>query len=628
MKLLKLTLENYKSHKHFEANFNGTNALVSGNKGSGKTSLKDAFYWLMTGSMVDDPTPVNENGEIINHLTIAVEGVFEGNLTLRVESKQRWSKEVLRQRHASTYFINGTPLLEKEYQAYLEENVATLEQRKILLDPTWFAYGDGLRTGGKTNKTAIQRRREIVIGVASAENLEKDIKDNEETAKQAKFAISKLKKELDDAYAGIESLHNAKLDTSNLDKDLINESINILENEKESTIEQLKATDSDNDTQNALRQAFNDIRTTLSEERANYTNQRQQLAEQAQKPLYDYQEKRRELESKLQQATFERQQQENHSRNLINEIEQLERKRNLLLEQYQEEKATVYVPGSTTCPSCGQGLPSDRLLEAEARFNKHKSDTLENIIKQGNAIKDQLELKQKEINLPKNVIDVDSLEAELSALVEPQVELPPTFEETDRYKVLAEAVKNAELAIENNSNEDVKAIYTRTIDGINDKIKVQRDQLRAFETNDHLEKEIDKKGVELQGISDRLDEQKDVLEACNEFTRKTLTNLEKTLEEKFKGIKFKMFEYTLDGSQKDTCITYAETPNGFIPWESLSGGQKRSATIKLANAFNKAWGVHLPLWIDDTQVYVEDELDANMQLIRITEVPHQELRVA
>ena len=352
------------------------------------------------------------------------------------------------------------------------------------------------------------------------------------------------------------------------------------------------------------------------------------MAEQAQKPLYDYQDKRRELESKLQQATFERQQQENHSRNLINEIEQLERKRNLLLEQYQEEKATVYVPGSTTCPSCGQGLPSDRLLEAEARFNKHKSDTLENIIKQGNAIKDQLELKQKEINLPKNVIDVDSLEAELSALVEPQVELPPTFEETDRYKVLAEAVKNAELAIENNSNEDVKAIYTRTIDGINDKIKVQRDQLRAFETNDHLEKEIDKKGVELQGISDRLDEQKDVLEACNEFTRKTLTNLEKTLEEKFKGIKFKMFEYTLDGSQKDTCITYAETPNGFIPWESLSGGQKRSATIKLANAFNKAWGVHLPLWIDDTQVYVEDELDANMQLIRITEVPHQELRVA
>ena len=50
-------------------------------------------------------------------------------------------------------------------------------------------------------------------------------------------------------------------------------------------------------------------------------------------------------------------------------------------------------------------------------------------------------------------------------------------------------------------------------------------------------------------------------------------------------------------------------------------------TIKLANAFSKAWGIALPLFIDDTQIYQEDELDATMQLIRITEVPNALLEV-
>lgn len=85
-------------------------------------------------------------------------------------------------------------MLEKDYQAYLDEHIGTLEQRRILLDPAFFAYGDGLRVAGKTSKTATQRRREIVIGVAGAESLEKDIANNEQKAKQAKFAISQLKK--------------------------------------------------------------------------------------------------------------------------------------------------------------------------------------------------------------------------------------------------------------------------------------------------------------------------------------------------------------------------------------------------------------------------------------------------
>ena len=187
-------------------------------------------------------------------------------------------------------------------------------------------------------------------------------------------------------------------------------------------------------------------------------------------------------------------------------------------------------------------------------------------------------------------------------------------------------IATQQKALEELSDDGAKEIYQRAIEKIDNDIRYQR-TTEGFKTNAHLEKEIDKKGEELQGISERLDNQQAILDSCNDFTRRTLNDLEKTLEEKFEGIRFKMFEYTLDGTQKDTCITYAKTDNGYIPWESLSGGQKRSAIISLANAFSKAWNISLPLWIDDSQIYSEDELQADMQLIRITEVPHQDLVV-
>lgn len=627
MRLIKLELKNYKAHKHFVAEFNGKNCVVSGSKGSGKTSLKDAFTWLMTGSMVDDPTPVNNLGEVIDHLTISVEATFDNDVTLKIEDSQRWVKDVLKSRHNSTYFINNTPLLEKDYQAYLDNNIGTIEQRKILTDPSWFAYGDGLKVVGKTSKTATQRRREIVISVASVEELEHAIADNEEKAKQAKFAISTLKKDLEDAYAGIESLHNAKVDVSDINKEFILRTIKELETDKISTIKGIQQIEAGDDNHNALQRAFSNAQTELSTTRAKYMQEYTKLVEQAEKPLRDYTNLKQSLERDLENEKYEVNRRANLDRQLINEIEELEKERADLVEKYNLEKATEFVPNSSICPTCKQLLPVDNLRESEARFNKHKSDELERIVAKGNEVKSLLEKKKAEINLSKPASKIAELEKKLNELVEPKVETPIPFEMTEKYMSLAQAIIEAEQALEANSKDDVKRLYERTLESIDVQIQSYQNQLKGFETNQHLENEIDKKGLELQGISNELDEQKGLLEKCNEFTRTTLANLEKTLEDKFDGIRFKMFEYTLDGTQKDTCITYAKTENGFIPWESLSGGQKRSATIKLANAFSKAWEVEVPLWIDDTQIYNDDELDAIMQLIRITEVPHQKLEV-
>ena len=50
MKLLNLTLDNFKGTKHFSLNLpDGCSAAVYGENGTGKTTLADAWSWLLFG---------------------------------------------------------------------------------------------------------------------------------------------------------------------------------------------------------------------------------------------------------------------------------------------------------------------------------------------------------------------------------------------------------------------------------------------------------------------------------------------------------------------------------------------------------------------------------------------------
>lgn len=49
MQLIALTLENFKCYEHTEFRFDGRNASIFGANGTGKSSVYDAFTWLLFG---------------------------------------------------------------------------------------------------------------------------------------------------------------------------------------------------------------------------------------------------------------------------------------------------------------------------------------------------------------------------------------------------------------------------------------------------------------------------------------------------------------------------------------------------------------------------------------------------
>lgn len=100
IKLVRLTMENFKGCKCNTINF-GDKTSISGANASGKTTIMDAFMWLLfdkdsSGSAKFQIRPLDESGETVNNVEIMVEGALDLDGTeviLKKVQKQKWVKK-------------------------------------------------------------------------------------------------------------------------------------------------------------------------------------------------------------------------------------------------------------------------------------------------------------------------------------------------------------------------------------------------------------------------------------------------------------------------------------------------------------------------------------------------------
>ena len=82
MKLLSISIKNFKGIKELEHNFGGEDWTITAQNKSGKTSIYDACLWLLFGKDSDgrqdfSVRPLNKNNEVQSKLTIAVSAEIE-----------------------------------------------------------------------------------------------------------------------------------------------------------------------------------------------------------------------------------------------------------------------------------------------------------------------------------------------------------------------------------------------------------------------------------------------------------------------------------------------------------------------------------------------------------------------
>jgi AAA15 family ATPase/GTPase len=151
MRVKKMRLENFSGIRELELDFNCTNADLYGANASGKSTICNAFTWLMFGKSYEDDksyTPKSiSGGEEAHHLDHSAECEIEidGEVVAfrkvyhEIYKKSRGKSEEVFSGHTTDYYINGVPKSEKEYLRYWESVFENAEIPKLLSKPFYFA---------------------------------------------------------------------------------------------------------------------------------------------------------------------------------------------------------------------------------------------------------------------------------------------------------------------------------------------------------------------------------------------------------------------------------------------------------------------------------------------------------
>ena len=139
IKLIRLHMENFKCHKNLTVDFGGEDTSIYGDNATGKTSIYDAFCWLLfgkdsagNGEKNIDIKPLDENGEVADHEAVTeVEAVLladgeERSLkrTYReIWSTKRGASEASYDGNTSDYYVDGVPCNQTAFKAAVAELV-------------------------------------------------------------------------------------------------------------------------------------------------------------------------------------------------------------------------------------------------------------------------------------------------------------------------------------------------------------------------------------------------------------------------------------------------------------------------------------------------------------------------
>ncbi len=636
MKLLELRLENFKGVRQFTFSPGGRCATVYGDNGTGKTTLADAYFWLLTGK---DSAGQSDNAFAVKPmgaegLDYAVEGSFQPDsgdpFALRrtykdVFERRRGDAERRLKGNTTEYAIDGVPKPKKEYNAFVAEHFGG-SLFAVLTDPDALA--------GKLSPDA---RREILLNAFGGEQDDKDVIRSHEELRELLHCIGnksvedyaavtreqrrKVNDRLKEIPGRIDEAEKAKPAASASARDDLAE---YTELSKQRTALQNKLDEvRSGQALSMARKAISDIEAELSSAKAQYARQAAESCEPDNARIRD---QRGMIDGLVEQLRDT----EAQKRNLQGRLRQAEKSLDDLRSAWDKEEARQW-SCDTICPTCGQPIPEANLEASRRKFNARKAAELENI-EQSAAVqqqqiagcKEQLaELDAQAEAYQKGKTEAEGVLKELLACIAE----PEPFEKTSEYASLSQKLSAAEeklKALQSRADETVAHIVAE-IGELDAQIETARQRMAAKETIDRQEKRIEELKAEEKALSLQLAAYDKGLLLAEQFVQVKAQDIEGRVNAAFRLVKWKLFDVQKNGGIKNCCEA---TVSGVSYGTNLNSAAKLNAGLDIISALSKASGVQLPVWVDNAES-VTELLPVDTQVIRLAvSAQDKTLRVA
>lgn len=634
MKLLKLSLTNFKNIRQSSFEFDGENKIIFGDNATGKTTVFDSMCWLLFGKDSLDRSDFEiktlVNGEPIHKVNHEVEGEFMNDdgtqFTLKRVYREKYSNprggDTKLTGHTTDYFINDVPVKEKEYKAYIN-NLISDDVFKLITNPLYF-----------NEQYSWQNRRKLLLEICGNVDDETVIRNHGELRKllsilngrtveeHKKIVAAKktaINKELDMIPVRIdEAIRNKPEVQSDKDKlkadiETFNTGINKLEEEAAVIKNGLKETE--------VKSKIRSIKRTIDERRnqvlSNYDKEEIRLRGE-----YEFALK------KLKSIEQERDRLIDHNYETGKNIERENKRIEKLKEEFNTFNAQEF--DDVNCPTCGQPYPDAKREILKEAFNMQKATNLEEWQKliDGAENMKRSYIEQEEIV----AVKIDGLTNQVEEQQQDYERKFKAYEELEQPDINKDSIYmdlQAQLFLLESELDDTDT--TNSYKAINkdiDEMKVKRTQLvdelnkhELIETIDERVKELERKQQQLANDKNELDE---AMFLMDEFIKAKVDMLEQSINSHFEYARFKMFNVLVNGNVEECC----ETTYKGVPYRSMNNAARMNVGLDIINALTKYFKVEAPVFIDNAEA-VTTFIHCHSQVIQLfVDATFKELTVA
>jgi len=643
--LTRLVLKNFKGVQNLSTTLENVNEF-QGENATGKTTVLDAVLWCLTGkdhkgrSDYDIKTRIGE--EVQHNLDHTVEAYFTG-FALRRIYKEKWVKKhgninKILSGHVTDYAIDaGAGFVDqkkKDYDFFISENFGDENDVLMCVDP--FHFSEAMHWAD---------RRKIVLGSVegkSDEDVANEIGvdvaliagDPNETRKSLKKSLRKTEEDQSALQTRVDENQLSVLKP--VDKGVVSKTIDEISKKEDviqKTLEEVVNADYDK-FQTALQKEKDAISAIDRQEQPPELQQKRDLANKL------VSQRTAESDSSFNSAVqfntelnnakgvIERESRNNHDEKL-----KINRTLGELKGEYDGVVATKF-EGDTTCPTCAQELPIDKIEGIKSTFNQNRVNKIKSInerAKDCNARLDAInkvvfeKIATKELVLPVRYIKAND---------------PEVAEILTRITELEQNMIDASASSEKAKEPHTAKIQTLTDAYEADKLKIEerkkplREEIKEFQELQKAEdlklqksasatKRIDELMIQIRDLETTFTEISQKIDAIDRFIEAKINALEADIFDKF-GVHFQMFKYTQDGAPVEMCEVLVQGKNSVDPFPSANNGAQIHTGVIICAVLQEMKDIDLPIIIDNVES-VTTQIESTKQTILLRVVKGKSL---
>lgn len=676
IRINRLELHNFKGMLgNYEVRPDGGNARIEGENGAGKSTVFDAFTWLLFGKDHQgqdwtnfDLKPIDpESGEPIHGLEHWVEAelTIDGvRRTLRRVVTEDWVKpkgeteQVLRG-HAQKFFVDGVDTATKKaYDAiihqWIDEGVF-----KMLTNPLFFI--DDQYTDWKTRRKAILS----LVGESADDGLQERFADllaemRGEPMEQFKKRVAAEKKanKADLATCTANAAAFRKALPEEVDAEDLNRQIGQILSERDEKISEVRAEISKID------EGISDINAANEEKKAGIDaiwkriyalrdrmdkciadeqnaaqNVNKAIREQeaaAKGDVSDARAKLGELERKVRSA-------EDTLKDLKNERTEHALDLASLGQRYSEEREKAFDEDAEgVCPTCGQALPEEMAEAKRREFMEARKVALGKLADKAVKVKAEIAdidkviagkvglldgMKRQQAELRKKLEAAEMALADLGEVtpvdmgaIEKDVRSSDVFKkmyyeeldlQSEARNESAKTVSTKDLVMKRKDAEERIGMIRREYDR---KVQPLRDKLAVNVERERVLKMIDAEDEKVRRFADEVARLERLEFRAGEYVKESIDAQEGAINALFEVARWKMFDKTIDGGIIEMCEVTTEKG---VPYRSMNDAKKILCGMDVIRVFSERYDCMAPIFIDNAESVTQKTFDTKAQVIRL-----------